>query len=429
MRLSVLDVLQSAVFTSVTILQEPSRRWAVIWFPAARADKVTDKQIERIKNVVQDGNLNFLLGSGLSRPFLATLGDIEILLTECEGASIDEGTRKILRASLYRSYFIEVIQKNLLVRNSDPSSDSVLGEYATFLRIWNAILLHRKNTLLGKEINLFTTNIDIFLEMAFDNLCLECNDGFNGRFKPQFSPSNFKKSRFKKGLYYDKTSELPVFNLVKLHGSLSWYFANDLILFSHDLAHISEVGKALPAPGVCIDVPARATFADLVASVKSPTPDPSLDPFLEAYEKLLIVVNPTKEKFRHTLLNHTYYDLLRMFSNELEKENSALFVLGFSFADEHIREIALRAANSNPTLIVYILTHTSASAEGLADRLGATNIKNRNIEIVGPEQEKNPAGGLVDSFSYDFAAINERFLRPLLYRCEPAQDPSAKAAV
>ena len=388
---------------------------------------MTEKQIERIKNVIQDGNLNFLMGSGLSRPFLATLGNLELLLTECDSAAIDVGVRKIIRASLYRSYFVEVIQKNLLIRNSDPSAEGVLAEYTSFLRIWNAILLHRKNTLLSKEINLFTTNIDIFPEMAFDSLCLECNDGFNGRFQPQFSPSNFKKSRFKKGLYYDKTSELPVFNLVKLHGSLSWYFAKDLIFFSHDLGHVQEVLKALPAPGVCIEIPAKATIAALVAAVTSTTPDPSLDGFLAAYEKLLIVVNPTKEKFQHTLLNHTYYDLLRMFSNELEKENSALFVLGFSLADEHIREIMLRAANSNPTLIVYIVAHTSEAKTELADRLGATNIKNRNIEIIGPEQEKDASGDLVDSFAYDFAIINQRFLQPLLDRCAPAQDPGAKA--
>lgn len=388
---------------------------------------MTEKLIERIRNVVQDGNLNFLLGSGLSRPFLATLGNIELLLTECDTANIDERIRKILRASLYRSYFLEVIQKNLLIRDSDASADLVLGQYTTFLRSWNAILLHRKNTLLSKEINLFTTNIDIFPEMAFDSLCLECNDGFNGRFQPQFSPSNFKKSRFKKGLYFDKTSELPVFNLVKLHGSLSWYFGKDLILFSHNLAHVQEVVKVLPAPGACIDIPAKASFSELVAAVTNPVPDPSLDAFLEAYEKLLIVVNPTKEKFRHTLLNHTYYDLLRMFSNELEKENSALFVLGFSFADEHIREITLRAANSNPTLIVYIFAHTSEAKKELADRFGATNIKNGNIEIIGPDQEKDASGNLVDSFSYDFAALNERCLEPLLQRCAPAQDPGAKA--
>lgn len=202
-----------------------------------------------------------------------------------------------------------------------------------------------------------------------------------------------------------------------------------MIFFSHDLEHIQEVVKALPASGACIDIPAKATIADLAAAVTSTTPDPSLDGFLAAYEKLLIVVNPTKEKFRHTLLNHTYYDLLRMFANELEKENSALFVMGFSFADEHIREITLRAANSNPTLIVYIVAHTSDAKTELADHLGATNIKNGNIEIIGPEQEKDAVGNLVDAFAYDFATINQRILQPLLDRCTPGQDPSTKALV
>jgi hypothetical protein len=83
---------------------------------------MNDKLIERIKNTVQDCNLNFLLGSGLSRPFLATLGNIEFLLTECDNASIDDQIRKIVRASLYRRYFVEVIQKNLQIEATMISS-------------------------------------------------------------------------------------------------------------------------------------------------------------------------------------------------------------------------------------------------------------------------------------------------------------------
>jgi hypothetical protein len=388
-----------------------------------------DKLIERIKNTVQDCNLNFLLGSGLSRPFLATLGNIEFLLTECDEATIDDQIRKIVRASLYRQYFVEVIQKNLQIRDSDASASDVLGEYKTFLRIWNSILLRRKNTLLSKEINLFTTNIDIFLEMASEDLSLECNDGFNGRFQPKFSPSNFKQSRFKKGLFYDKTSEIPVFNLVKLHGSLSWEHDKDSILFSRDLKHVESVAKALPTPTALIDVPDNASLSDLVKLAGSATPDPSIEAFMAAYEQLFIVINPTKEKFKHTLLNHVYYDLLRMFSNELEKENSVLFVMGFSFADEHVRAMTLRAANSNPTLIVYVLAHSSDAGKELGGRLDAVNCRNRNIEIIAPEQEKDSSGSLVDSFAYDLATINSRFLDPLLSRCGSRQDPTAKASV
>jgi hypothetical protein len=150
---------------------------------------------------------------------------------------------------------------------------------------------------------------------------------------------------------------------------------------------------------------------------------------MAAYEELFIVINPTKEKFKHTLLNHVYYDLLRMFSNELEKENSVLFVMGFSFADEHVRAMTLRAANSNPTLIVYVLAHSSNAGKELDGRLDAVNCRNRNIEIIAPEQEKDSSGSLVDSFAYDLATINSRFLDPLLSRCGSRQDPTPKASV
>ena len=38
--------------------------------------------IETLKYYIQSANINFLYGSGLSRPFLSTLGNIEKWLTE-----------------------------------------------------------------------------------------------------------------------------------------------------------------------------------------------------------------------------------------------------------------------------------------------------------------------------------------------------------
>jgi hypothetical protein len=67
------------------------------------------------------------------------------------------------------------------------------------------------------------------------------------------------------------------------------------------------------------------------------------------------MINPTKEKFSLTTIDYNFYEQLRMYSNALEKENSILFVTGFSFADEHIREITQRVLQSNPTLIMYVL--------------------------------------------------------------------------
>jgi len=123
-------------------------------------------KIEKLKNTIQDCNINFLLGSGLSCPYLALLGNIEALLTDLDSAPIDATFKKIIRVSLYKRYFDQVINKNLQILDGDANAGRVLQQYKAFLRCWHSILVKRKVTILSKEINLFTTNIDIFLDKA-----------------------------------------------------------------------------------------------------------------------------------------------------------------------------------------------------------------------------------------------------------------------
>ena len=371
--------------------------------------------IERLKDTIQDCNINLLVGSGLSCPFLPVLGNIEALLTDLDTSALNTTEKKIVRVSLYKRYFDTVINRNVQILNGDVAATPVLQQYKALLRCLNTILVKRKVTILSKEVNLFTTNVDIFMDKAIEDLNVEYNDGFNGRFKPTFSLSNFKISRFKKSLHYDKTSELPVFNLVKLHGSLSWTMeGNESVVFCVDLQHVKEVAaKALSTDHV-IDIPDHATLATLLPSLAGKKADAATDAFISAYEKLLIVVNPTKDKFRHTLMNQTYYELLRLYSNELEKENTVLFAMGFSFADEHIREITLRAANSNPTLMIYTIAYTSEAKAQIEAAIGTNNMRNNNIEIVGPEQEDDGSGTLVDKFKYDFSTINGKLFAAVL---------------
>lgn len=381
--------------------------------------------IETIKDTLQDCNLNFLIGSGLSRPFLPTLGTIEILLTAlADREDLPADQKLLIRASLYKKYFDDVIGRNIGILTSDPRAEEVRKNYQTFLKAVNSVLLRRKTTIIGKSVNLFTTNIDIFLDKTLEDLNLEYNDGFSGRFLPRFSLSNFKKSHFTKSSHYDNTSELPVFNLLKLHGSLSWAMATRDVAFSCDLSHVRAVAGTAINPDHILPVPDGATLDSLVAAAAGRTADGSTQAFLDAYEKLLIVVNPTKDKFKHTLLNQTYYELLRLYSNELEKENTMLFVMGFSFADEHISEITLRAANSNPTLIIYVIAHSGDGRSRIEERL-ATHAVNGNIKVIGPEQDE----GHADTFQYDFANINQRILSRVLVEIEGgAPAPEAQEA-
>lgn len=373
--------------------------------------------IDKLKDVVQDGNINFLIGSGLSIPFLSSLGNIEDLLTDLDKRTdIEESKKSIVRASLYKRYCEQVIFKNIQVLDDDPGAEAVLVNYKKFLTLINSILLNRKNPILSKQINLFTTNIDIFLEKSLEAIKLEYSDGFSGRFIPTFNLSNFRKSVSKKSLQYDNVSEIPVFNLMKLHGSLTWELHENAdekgIKFCNDLHHVKKV-RGLDTSSIS-EAQANQSLDDLITAAGGKRVSTSLTEFLTAYQNFPII-NPTKDKFKQTLLNQIHYELLRMYANELEKENSVLFVMGFSFADEHIREITLRVADSNPTLMIYIFAHSSDSVAGYEAKLGIKDAKNKNIKLIVPK--KNAESG-DDEFKYDFENINSRIFEPLADKIE-----------
>ena len=86
-------------------------------------------------------------------------------------------------------------------------------------------------------------------------------------------------------------------------------------------------------------------------------------------------------KFQETVMDRTYYDLLRIYSNQLDRKNSLLIVFGFSFADLHIREITERALK-NPTLKMIIFAFSTGEANKFAALFGEYN----NVDIIKPEK-------------------------------------------
>jgi uncharacterized protein YlbG (UPF0298 family) len=165
---------------------------------------------------------------------------------------------------------------------------------------------------------------------------------------------------------------------------------------------IKEVEEVFPKGRHLIKTDDTTTMADMLEKVKELKYVKSIEVFMREYEKLQIV-NPTKHKFHSTTINQIYYELLRIYSNELEKENTVLFALGFSFSDEHIREITIRALNSNPTLIVYIFAYNEEAYDEISSRFPREKIRNHNLVIINPEEngaEEKP---------FDFETINQIF--------------------
>ena len=304
--------------------------------------------IQELKEILQSSNINFLLGAGVSVPYLPILGPIEKKLNE---AATEEE-----KIPLYKEYFTGVMLPNMnIIRKdySDGNLDATIDSYKKFFLELTSQLIKRKGSILNKQVNVFTTNIDVMMEVALEKLAIDYNDGFSGKFNPTFGLANFKKSIFQRSLHFDHRSEVPVFNIIKVHGSLSWKHddSGEKIIFSSMLEHLNGC------------VPASTDEA-----------------FLAEYKKIL-VVNPEEAKHLESVLNIYYSELLRLYSSELEKENATLFVLGFSMGDVHIKEITLRAAKSNPTLRIFVGCSLN-SKEQMETKMEIT--KHPNIQMLCP---------------------------------------------
>lgn len=356
---------------------------------------------EKLKNYIQSANINFLIGSGISNPYLNTLGNIETWLTSLNDSEADNNLKSIIEASLYKMYFDDVIYRNYpneisLNELFDDTYASTKLEYSRFLNIWNEILARRRSNILNKQINIFSTNIDLFMERAAEETGVEFNDGFRGRISPKFDEGNFLKSYSKVSSHFQNTSEIPVFNLLKVHGSIDWKSADKSVdifcdsklelvySIKQNLKNIDSKFFVKIEKNDTIDTLEKKAQEILDANAEFST-DIFKD-FISIYDKL-VIINPTKRKFKETVLDLHFYELMRMFSNALEKENSILFVHGFSFADEHIAKIATRAADTNPTLVIIILAFKDDEIENYNKNLKLTEgkSKNDNIWIVSPQ--------------------------------------------
>ena len=131
--------------------------------------------------------------------------------------------------------------------------------------------------------------------------------------------------------------EVPVFNVYKLHGSISWKEDEEKIILNRDF-----------------EISNYTNYEDI--------------------EQKLSIIIPKKTKFSITTLELQYYDLLRMFANELERKNAVLLVMGFSFADEHIRTLVQRSLTANPSLQIFIFCYDENAKQVIKEKISDTKI-------------------------------------------------------
>jgi hypothetical protein len=254
---------------------------------------------------------------------------------------------------------------------SNAAHAIVLENYLKFLSSL-LLLLKRKKADQRKVSNLFTTNYDGCLAHAAEELWKErkhefyLNDGTTGFKRRYLDAKNFSTVTTQTGVFGRHRNEVSQVNLIHLHGSSYWFKDSDRIqvnymnnnaerlVTSGGLAKCAEFSNVLLDPTKLVrDLP-DVKFVGRETSA-----------FWGKYD-LLPIVNPTKWKFHETVFEEHYYQMLRYLSYELEKPHAVLLTFGFSFADEHIRQL-IRRSLSNPSLQVYVCCY-SGGAQSLIDR-------------------------------------------------------------
>ena len=317
-------------------------------------DTKEDQLIGEMRKAVQSAGLNFLIGSGCSSPALAVLGNIE---KEIE-AKIIEG--KIKESEIMILDMVKPLLKitHEIKSNPEGNSKATLETYKVFLTTISKIIFERKGSILPKQANIFSTNYDLFVEKAFEDAGTFSilNDGFIRRpslsFPFRFSSAEFFNSVYNNGNLYEYRVQIPSINLVKLHGSLSWKNEDSQIIYGvDDLEPLLEESRAISNEST-IEV-------------------------IQKFNRKCSIILPTKEKFEDSILNQNYYDLLRIYANELDKPNTVLFVEGFSFSDDHILKITKRALK-NPTLRLIVFCHKTDELSEYERKFSVFN----NVNIV-----------------------------------------------
>lgn len=351
-----------------------------------------------LRMVFASAHINVLLGSGFSGSVVPVLQGRESWFQTVDEHIRDcpENEMKMwlsARALLRAEYFKSIMYP---LRKADATEPQ-----KAFIASACMLIENRGTTTLPKRVNFFTTNYDPLIELSLESLGVPFNDGFVGRGKPRFDPSAFSRLMCEQSLFMEYTSQVTTANVLKAHGSLTWRRVGESdrkeVVYSNvestlddcveghdsvlDLPAVSELASLVKDPCNAISL---QSFKELVSGLSDDDVD-LLQAFGKSYDSTLCIVNPAKRKFEETVLEQSCYDLLRIYANELDRNNALLLVFGFSFADKHILELTKRAIRSNPKLIVLISCHTRDDAAWYRSLF--PNAENVYLLVPGEDKE------------------------------------------
>lgn len=337
-------------------------------------------------------NINFLIGSGASVgaiPTLATKYEKDGKNLSIEEILTEEKDKENLKNLIYLYFYQKVIKTGFLENiDKDSSISKVMKNYEKFLEQLIKFM-YRENYQKEKRINIFTTNYDLFFERAVDNLIgkheFYFNDGSAGNITRRLSMKNYHKKVYHTGNFDNFNREIPIINLFKVHGSVSWkyeYNSDKIVGINVDYQENVDEFEC----DIVLDKIQKEEVEQIVQNTENIS---KLENIRKKLREKFVLIFPEKDKFEKTFFEEYYYQFLRQLSYELERKNTILIVFGFSFADEHIAEMIKRACN-NPTLQIFIFCFNERSKDSILQNLHLTEFPS-NITPIIPEDK-----GIID---------------------------------
>ena len=177
-------------------------------------------------------------------------------------------------------------------------------------------LLNFLSSISGKDGNKFsviTTNYDVLIEEAAAENNFVIFDGFNFTPIPKFDSSMFEWNLIKE-VQNINTREVEykdkIFNLLKIHGSLTWEKQDDGTILRKNKDSIIDTDK-------------------------------------------MVMVFPSSDKYAQSY-HEPYFELFTKFQDLIKRPNTLLISSGFSFADVHISKMITQALKNNNSLKILV---------------------------------------------------------------------------
>ena len=308
---------------------------------------------EKVAPFITSDNLNFLISNGCSI-YTGSKGINDTtkndLLDIIKKYKSKKGLKSLLETIdfsnlspekvLDKLYQIDNFYTNILNKKEISKKIKNLIEEYKEIFLKNYVLgVNYKNPYLHEEfllklvsikkqnhINIFTLNYDILIEVSAENLNIPINNGFQGFQIRKFNPANFNYKNYVETSNGDKKIEKSI-NLIKLHGSLSWE-KDESVLPYNIIEKQLELNKT-----------------------------DSENWKLNYNNKEKIIIYPVQTKKSYTL-DLPYSEMFRQFNDVINKTNSTLFIMGYSFSDEHINDI-IENSLSNPFINIVLFLYSN----------------------------------------------------------------------